>query len=665
MAPACRKAASVVPKIPGKKLENTGKAPGKPILLSCPGRDRNVDPQSVDRGRSYLFLDFALDADAERLIRGSEEVKLRPKSFQVLRYLVERQGRLVTRDELMQAVWTDVAVTDESISKCIADIRKALADDSQTIVRTVTRRGFLFQAEVSVAGTQPLRAGLPGAPAVEPPPGRRRLLLTATLALAVLTGVVALLARKLPFGHGRSFEAIAVLPFECLSGDSDQEYLADGMTEALITKLGESSPLRVIARTSVNQYLKTRKPIREVAQELGVDAIVEGTVSRAGDRLRVTANLIQVHPEKHIWAHSYERDLRDVLALQNEIASAIAAGVQGKLTPQQRFRLDGGRPVDPEAQLAYWRAKYLMNNTKGDLEAVQKIIAYGEKAIELDPVYAPAYAVLARGHILSAAIGATWPSRSTPRARAAAERALALDERLVSAHVALGYVLLFSWDWIGAEREARRAIELNPSDADGHLALANYLAAVGRVDEAVAEMKTAKRFDPLSFFTNWNVGRMLCLARRYDEALTELRQTGDLQQNSSGVDIWLFKANWMKGQFDQAIAADLRIRGYRDGLSAASVEGLRAVFRKKGTAAYWTRVRELVRARYSENPIGWYRLAEINTYLGDHDQAFQCLEKALNERPDWIPFLKVEPTLDPLRSDPRFIALLRQMGLTA
>ena len=242
---------------------------------------------------------------------------------------------------------------------------------------------------------------------------------------------------------------------------------------------------------------------------------------------------------------------------------------------------------------------------------------------------------------------------------------MALDERLVSAHVALGYVLLFSWDWIGAEREARRAIELNPSDADGHLALANYLAAVGRVDEAVAEMKTAKRFDPLSFFTNWNVGRMLCLARRYDEALTELRQTGDLQQNSSGVDIWLFKANWMKGQFDQAIAADLRIRGYRDGLPAAAIEGLQAVFRKSGTAAYWTRVRELVRARYSENPIGWYRLAEINTYLGEHDKAFRWLEKALSERPDWIPFLKVEPTLDPLRSDPRFIALLRKMGLSS
>ena len=623
-----------------------------------------MDTQSVQRGRSYLFLDFALDAESARLIRRSEEVKLRPKSFQVLLYLVERHGRLVTRDELMQAMWADVAVTDESLSKCIADIRKALADDSQTIVRTVTRRGFLFQAEVTVPGTLPLRADLPSPrPAVEPPLGRKRLLLAATVALAVSTGVVALLTRKLPFGNRPPLEAIAVLPFECLSGDSDQQYLADGITEALITNLGESSPLRVIARTSVNQYLKTRKPIREVARELGVDAIVEGTVFRADDRLRVTANLIQVSPEKHIWSHSYDRDLRDVLALQNEIASAIAGGVQGKLTPQQRSRLDGARPVAPEAQLAYWRAKYLMNNTKGDVQAVQKIIDYAEKAVQLDPGYAPAHAVLARGHALSAAIGATWPSRAMPRARTAAERALALDERLVSAHVALAYILLFSWDWIGAEREARRAIELNPSDAEGHLALANYLAAVGRVDEAVAEMKAAKRFDPLSFFTNWNVGRMLCLARRYDEALAELRQTGDLQQNSSGVDIWVFKANWMKGQFDQAIAADLRIRGYRDALPAASLEGLKAAFRTSGPGAYWRRVRELVMPQYNDNPIGWYRLAEINTYLGDIDQAFQWLEKALNERPDWIPFLKVEPTLDPLRSDPRFTAQLRRMGL--
>jgi adenylate cyclase len=274
---------------------------------------------------SYSFLDFTLDLHAERLVRGTTEVRLRLKSFQVLRVLVEHHGRLVTREEIMQSVWGDIAVTDESITKCVTDIRKALADNSQEILRTVPRRGFLFEAEVRAVDTRPSRDHKASA-------SRRRAVLLTGLAVVGLAAV--LISIRWPgdmFGRRPVFEAIAVLPFESLTNGDDQQNLAEGMTEALITDLGQASPLRVIARTSVNQYQKTKKPIQQIARELKVDVVVEGMIAQSGDRIRVTANLIQVSPEKHIWAHAYERNLRDALGLQNEIAGAIAEEIAGNL----------------------------------------------------------------------------------------------------------------------------------------------------------------------------------------------------------------------------------------------------------------------------------------------------------------------------------------------
>ena len=551
----------------------------------------------------------------------------------------------------MQAVWEDVAVTDESITKCVSDIRKALADDSQEIIRTVTRRGFLFQAEVRLVAPPQLHDEQPRPLRLFP--GRRATLLAGMVAFALAAGLVSFLWRGHLFGH--RFEAIAVLPFESLSSGPDQQYVADGMTEALITNLGQASSLRVIARTSVAQYLKAKKPVREIARELNVEVVVEGTISQSGDRIRVTANLIQVFPEKHIWAHPYERTFRDALALQNEIAGAIAAEIEGKLTPHRQARPGSSRPVNPEAQLAYWRAKYLLNNTRGASEEIQKIIEYSEQAVRIDPGYAPAHAALARSYAMLSDVGTAFPKEVMPRAKTAAQQAIALDEELAYPHVALGYVLLvYDWDWAVAEREARRAISLNPSEAEGQWLLANYLAAVGRVDEAVVEMKRARELDPFSFRINWHVGRMLCLARKYDAALSELRQAGDMQRNNPAVDIWIFKSYLMKGLTDEAVAADLRIRSYRDGFNAESLNALRAAYSKNRSPGYWTKVRDLVLPKFRTNPIGWYRLAEINTYLGDKEEAFRWLQKAYDERPNWIPFLKVDPTLDPLRSDPRF-----------
>jgi TolB-like protein/DNA-binding winged helix-turn-helix (wHTH) protein/Flp pilus assembly protein TadD len=619
----------------------------------------------------YSFLDFTLDLATERLFRRGIEINLRPKSFQVLRCLVERQGRLITREELLQAVWGDVAVTDESITKCIADVRKALADESQEIVRTVPRRGFLFQADVRPGlKPQPTTTPYSTAQAEASFPlhslhlqlsNRRKTLLLAGVVLMFVGSFTWLLLRgRLP--NQPAFDAIAVLPFESLSADADQQFVADGFTEALITTLGQASPLRVIGRTSVSKYQKSKKAISEIAQELSVDVVIEGTVTQSGDRLRVTANLIQVSPEKHIWAHSYERSLQDVLILQNEIAEAISTAIRGKLLPSQRSRRGTSRQVNPEAQLAYWKALYYLN-ARRDPEAGAKGIAYAEQAVQIDPDYAPAHAALAKSYANQRYMNGS--ASLMARARTAAERAIALDEQLAEAHAALALILLGNnWDWAGAEREARRAVSLNSSDADAHNALALCLQAAGRVDEGLVEAKRARELDPFSFRIHRNVGRALYLARKYDEALLELRQTREMQTDAAAVDVWIVKSCLKKNQDDEAVAADLRVRANRSGLSPPTIDVLRAAYSNNGLRGYWTKLREFVLPAYrsSEN-YGPYLLAEINAYVGDKEEAFLWLEKAYDLRSTWMPWIRVDPSLDPLRSDPRFGALLKKMKL--
>jgi Flp pilus assembly protein TadD len=351
-----------------------------------------------------------------------------------------------------------------------------------------------------------------------------------------------------------------------------------------------------------------------------------------------------------------------VLTLQNEIAAAIAAEIQGKLTPQQKSRLASSRPVNPEAQLAYWKARYFLSSRK-DRIADRKSLEYAEQAVRIDPGYAPAQAALAMAYTLNS--DDIDASEIMPRAKVAAQRAIALDEELAEAHMALGTILLIhDLDWAGAEREARRALSLNPSDADAHWLLSNYLAAIGRVDEAVVESKQARELYPLSFEMNRNVGRILCLAGRYDEALDELRQAGDMRPNSSAVDVWIVRAHLMKGSAQEAVDTDLRIHAYRDRFDTESLDALRAAYSTGSLRGYWTKLKELATPEFRSQPAAVYRLAEINAYLGDRDEAFRWLEKAYNYRTMWMPWVKVDPSLDSLRSDPRFDQLLRRMGLT-
>jgi TolB-like protein/DNA-binding winged helix-turn-helix (wHTH) protein len=651
----------------------------------------------LQRGHLYELGEFHLNMVQRRLLHHGQVVSLTPKVFDLLVVLVEAEGRIVSKDELLKSLWPGTYVEEGNVTQSISVLRRALAADTSMAeyIETVPRQGYRFMApvrEVSSLSEEIItldrtrsrlvieeeassesRLGAPFRFLVSG--GRQRIVAPVLLIVAALgvwmsnaggINLYWLQWRGRVFSAAPSYQAIAVLPFESLSDGVDQKYLADGMTEALITNLGQASPLRVVARTSVNQYQKTEKPVREIARELNVDVLVEGTIRQSGDRVRVTANLIQVSPEKHIWANSYERSLRDALALENEIAGAIASEIQGKLTPRQQARLANSRPVNPEAQLAYWKARYLLDHTyRGSADDYSKIAEYPEQAVRMDPGYAAAHAALAEAYWKLADAGIMLPKEAMARAKAAALRAIALDEELAYAHATLGYILLdYDWDWAGAEREAKRAITLNPSDPEARWLLSNYLAAVGRNEEAVVEAKQARELSPFSFHLNWTVARMLCLARKYDDALAELRQAGDMERNSSAVDIWIFKSYWMKGQADEAIAADLRIHRYRDGLDAESLDALRRAHSTNGSASYWAKLRELVLPKFGSYPNGWYRLAEINTYLGDKEEAFRWLGKAFEGRSvGWLPFIKVDPTLDPLRSDPRFRALLERMGL--
>jgi tetratricopeptide (TPR) repeat protein len=365
--------------------------------------------------------------------------------------------------------------------------------------------------------------------------------------------------------------------------------------------------------------------------------------------------------------HSADRDSRwqqDTLTLQNEIAGAISTEVRGTLTPTKAPRPSVIRSVDPVAQLAYWKARYFLQGRR-DVDNTKKSIEYAAQAVQHDPNYAPAHAALAMSYLMLSNMGGTFPRDIVPQAKAAAMRAIALDDQLADGHVAFGSILLaYDWDWDSASREVTRALQLNPSHPDACQLSANYLAAVGRVDEAVAEIRRARALDPFSFYINRNVGRILYFARKYDEAVAELRQATDMQPNSMVVDVWIAKSILKQGRTDEAIAADLQVHTTRDGLDENTTQVLHAAYSHGGVSGYWTKLLEVTLPSYRTSVFGPWYLAEMYAHLGDKDHAFEWLDKAYEVKSGTMPWVKVDPSLDSLRSDPRFLALLGRMGLT-
>jgi TolB-like protein/Flp pilus assembly protein TadD len=462
-----------------------------------------------------------------------------------------------------------------------------------------------------------------------------------------------------PTGRGQ-ITSLAVLPLRDLTGDPQQQYFVDGMTEALTASLAQIRSLKVISRTSAVQYAGTKKPLRDVAHELGVDAIVEGSVARAGDQVRVTTQLIQGKSDTHVWAQSFERKLGDVLALQSDIARAVAEQIEASLTADEKSRLSGSRRVDARAYEAYLLGRFLMD--EGTEASLHKARDQFMKALEIQTDYAAAYAGLAGYYAILPFYSSLSPAEVFPKARAAAEKSLVLDEGLAEAHASLAYIrAYYEWDWTAAEREFRRALELRPSYADGHFSYSRFLAAAGRMDEAVAEIRRAQDLDPRSLPLKANQALLAYFGGHYDEALKELLEVRQL-------DPALPLAHWcigltyeQKGMEKEAISALLKATSLSKSLNLQSSLG--HAYAQFGKRAEARAILNMLTDRARKNYVPSYYFVLVYTALGEKDLAFERLERAYQERSTVLAYLRIDPRLAPLRSDPRFRSLLVRLGV--
>ena len=462
--------------------------------------------------------------------------------------------------------------------------------------------------------------------------------------------------------------SIAVLPLTNLSHDSEQEYFADGMTDELITDLAKISSLRVIARTSVMQYKATQKPIAQIAKELGVDALVEGTVLRSGDKVRITAQLIHAPTEKHLWAESYERNLRDVLSLQNDVARSIAQQIRVQLTPQQQTQLSHAHPVTPEAHEAFLKGRYFASMLAPD--GFEKAFHYFGQAIDIDPTYALAHAEMAETYCWATATGSLPARDALLKAKSAALKAVEIDDTLGEAHNALAWVKYeYDWNFKEAQQEFNRALELSPGDANVHLWYGNFLVQAGRVDESFAEFKIAQTLDPLSPIIGSLAATPFIAGRKYDDAIINLKKVLELSPSAGLPYFYLQTAYEGKGDYPNAIdAAGKLALAFGDKPEAVSARSatLRNAYAKSGPRGYWLTQLEFLKEDWKKNPGDGFSFAPVYARLGDQDKAFEWLDKAYAAHSQDLTFsLLVEPSFDSLHADPRFHDLLRRMGRTS
>jgi TolB-like protein/DNA-binding winged helix-turn-helix (wHTH) protein len=598
--------------------------------------------------------------------RNGESVHLEPKVMEVLVCLAQHAGEPVPKDELLQAVWPDTFVTDDVLKRSISELRRVFEDDAREsrIIQTIPKRGYRL-----IAPVEPLNGSESASPAPAGPQTSRPL--RRWWALALLSGLATLVLIALTFS-GHSFRlgknpappirSIAVLPLENLSGDPAQEYLSDGMTDALITDLAQLGSLKVISRTSSTQYKKTRKSLPEITRELSVDGVIEGAVQRFGDRVRITARLIEGGSERHLWASSYERDLRDVFALEREVAEDIVRQVQGKLKVPSQLHPPQPQATNPGALDAYLQGSYHLNlYGKGSgKHELKKAAEYFHLAIDTDPKFVPAYIGTARAHYdLPVSSHEDWEIR-----RKAAERALMLDP---NSSEAVGILAKLRWemdfDWSGAEKEYRQAIALNPNDAEVRQDFCTLLAEMGRTDEAWRECQIAQELDPgnahLPFISYWR--------GEYDRAIAMLRIMIERHPDDGGMHYLFFQCYTQKASHKDSIEELRKMVTLFGDMKAA--DKIHRAFEMSGYQAAlreWANQLEHFQAtRKYFLPVN---LADIYAILGERDRAFSWLEQAFKYREqvslgEPVDYAMVNPMLDSLRSDPRFKDLRRRIGL--
>jgi TolB-like protein/DNA-binding winged helix-turn-helix (wHTH) protein/Flp pilus assembly protein TadD len=651
---------------------------------------------------AFRFGVFELDLKSGELRKAGISIGLPPQPFKILALLASHAGELVSREEVQQQIWgSDTFVDfDQGLNFAIKKIRGALGDDAETprYIETLPRRGYRFIAPVEKVadGTTgvtefpqpnhdaaPIQAhvgdaagpGIAAAsrsdemPRTEPYTQRTHLRYTIALAVGAIValGIVlvglnssSLRPRFLTGPTSGQIQSIAVLPLENLSGDPAQEFFADGITDALITDMAQIGALRVISRTSVMRYKGTKKSLPEIARELNVDAIVEGSVVRSGNRVRITGQLVQAATDRHLWAKNYESELTNIVTLQSDVARAIATEVQAKLTPHELMRLANIRTVKPEAYEAYLMGRYLLN--KRNEEALKKGSEYFLQSIENDPTYAQAYVGLADSYVVLAYHEFEDPREAYPKAKAATLKALELDPELAEAHATLAAIMAaYEWNYSGGETEFKRAIELNPNYAIAHSSYSVFLANKGRFDEATAQIRRAHELDPLSLIISMSLGQQLYFQRRFDEAIDGLRKVLVLDPN------FMAYVN-LGGAYEQKAMYREAIREFQKAVTISQgnpecLEGLAHAYAISGDRIEAIKVLNELNGLSKRRYVSAYSRVVIYVGLGEKEQAFAWLERAYREHASRLAFLKVDPRLDPLRSDARFREILRRIGI--
>jgi adenylate cyclase len=466
-----------------------------------------------------------------------------------------------------------------------------------------------------------------------------------------------------PSTSNDSRQSIAVLPFANMSPDPENEFFSDGLTEDILTQISKISALRVISRTSVMQYKNTSKNIRNIAQELRVGTVLEGSVRKAGNRVRISAQLIDAKSDAHLWAQTYDRDLSDIFAVQSDVAEQIAAALKAHIKPAEEKRIRQKPTDNMEAFEAYLQGRvHLGRRTE---EHLRKAITYFEKAIAADPHYSVAYTGLADAFIFMSLFEYLPPTEAFPKAKAAAERALQIDPSLAEAYASLGLVhFQYDWDWKQAEAALQKAIELNPNYATAHHFFADYLKGMGHFDEALEQIREAQALDPLSIAISSGVGHVLYLSRNYDQAIDAYRRTLELDPTSVLARLWFGRPFLQEGRFEEAIN---EVRQAVE-LSNESTISLAVLGHAYASAGQLEQAREILRRlqeRAQEEYVPSYWIGLIYVGFGDKEHALDLLEKAYEERSAWLAWVNVEPRFDPLRSEPRFKRLAAKIGFAS
>lgn len=609
---------------------------------------------------------FDLDMQARSLHKAGIRIKLQAQPFDLLVSLISKRGEVVTRDELQRNLWPSDTFVDfeHSVNTAVMRLRDALGDSAESprFIETVPRYGYRFiapiewRADIPALTVQDVRQK----PETGGPNTKRRARLLNVRTASIIIALLALATVSLRFSGLRDrlfarssvppIRSVVVLPFVNLTGDAQQDYFADGMTEALTTELGTTNVVRVISRTSAMQYRQTRKSIPEIARELNVDGAVEGSVQRASDRVSITAQLIYAPTDRHLWAQTYERDLRDALAMEREVAEAIAYAVQGRFTPQDESGPARLREVDPEAYREYLRGRFFFEQRSE--EALDRSISHFDRALQIDPNFALAYAAEAEAYIPLAVRGYRAPKEPFAKAEEMASKALALDDTIPGAHNALAAVRFNHYDWAGAEKEFKRALELNPSYVTAHLWHGYLLEALGQQSANLAERKLGQELDPLNLAAGTGVGSAYFYLGQYDKAIEEQRKTLELNPVFDQALLNLGQVYEAKGMYADAI------NKYGE---AAYLAGLGHAYAASGKKAEARKILRELDQQSKHRYVSPYDRALIYVGLGENDQAITWLEKA-EEQNVPLHHINIDQRFNSLRSDKRYQQLLRRIG---